>query len=78
MNRPETEMAYWRRQYEENYESAYCTSGNAFAITAPHKFITRRMEKMADALQHIERLGGKQAVRSLLIGKEGGDKIDDG
>jgi hypothetical protein len=62
----ETEMAYWRRQYEENYEAAACAHLSAFAITAPHQFITTRMEHMAHALKEMVRLDGAEAVKTYL------------
>lgn len=66
----ETEMAYWRRQYEENYEAAQCVQVNSYAITAKHEFITKRMENMTYALRQISRLGGSQAIAAVLTREE--------
>lgn len=59
-------MAYWRRQFEENYEAAACARLDAYAITARHAFITKRMENMAHALKELSQLGGIQEVEALL------------
>ena len=66
----ETEMAYWRKQYEENYEVAACAHLNAFAITAPHRFITTRMENMAHALKKMVQLDGAEAVKTYVQQEE--------
>ncbi|GAC1358162.1 MAG: hypothetical protein NVS4B11_34460 [Ktedonobacteraceae bacterium] len=34
----ESEIAYWRRQYEENYEAAACAQLNALTYTSVIRF----------------------------------------
>ena len=62
----ESEIAYWRRQYNENYEAASCAQLNAFAITSPHEFITKRMENMSRATMELTKLVGNQETARLL------------
>ena len=66
----ESEIVYWRRQYEENYEAAYCARLDAFATTSPHEFITKRMENMGRAIIELTKLVGKQETAKLLSGVE--------
>jgi hypothetical protein len=63
MNTQEHDIAYWRRQYEENYEAAKCAPLNAFALTGRHDFITKKMENMSHAMSELVQLvGGKEAA----------------
>ncbi len=64
----ESEIAYWRRQYEENYEAAYCVRLDAYAVTSSHEFITRRMENMGRATMELIKLVGKQETAQMLFG----------
>ncbi len=68
MTTQESEIAYWRRQYEENYEAACCARLEAYAVTSPHEFITQRMENMSCATPELTRLVGKQETARLLCG----------
>ncbi len=75
MNMQESEITYWRRQYEENYEAAFCARLDAFAITSPHEFITKRMENMGRATMELTKLVGKQETAKLLSGAEREEKM---
>ncbi len=74
METRESEIAYWTRQYEENYEAALCARLDAYAITSPHAFITKRMEDMGRATLELTKLVGKQETAKLLSGAEREEK----
>ena len=68
MKEQEHDIAYWRRQYEENYEAAQCASLNAFALTGRHDFSTKKMENMSRAMSELVQLvGGKETAILLEI-----------
>ena len=68
MSSQESEIAYWRRQYEENYEGTCGTRLDAYAVTSPHEFITRRMENMSRATTELTKIVGKQEAARILFG----------
>jgi len=70
----ESEIVYWRRQYDENYEAALCARLDAYAITSPHAFITTRMENMSRATLELTKLVGNQETAKLLSGTEHEEK----
>ena len=66
MTTQEHDIAYWRRQYEENYEAAQCAPLNAFALTGRHDFITQKMENMSRATTELIKLVGTKEAAMLL------------
>ena len=74
--RQEREIAYWRRQYEENYDAAFCARLDAFAVTSRHDFITKRMENMSRATMELTKLVGNQETAELLSGVEPKEKTN--
>ncbi len=66
MNTQEHDIAYWRRQYEENYEAAKCATPSAFTITGRYAFITKKMENMSHATTELIKLVGSKEAAILL------------
>ena len=70
MNECKSEIARWRRQYEEEYEAAQRgLTGLAYG-TARHEFITRKMENMQHCVQELTNIVGIQQACELLWGEE--------
>ena len=63
---PESEIACLRHQIDLEYEAAE-RALHGYAIAARHDFINTRMEQVWEHVQEIERVGGREAAKEVLL-----------
>lgn len=68
MHESKSEVARLREQIRLEYEAAQ-RGLSGTAITAPHQFITARMERMWEHLQELTQLVGAEEACALVFGE---------
>lgn len=66
MQQNHSEIARLRQQIDLEHEAAE-RALHSPAITAPHAYITARMEQVWKHIQALERIGGRDAVQGVLF-----------
>ena len=64
---PESEIAQLRRQIQAEYEAAQRGFSGLASGTARHAFITARMERMSQYIQHLREQGKHEEAQALLL-----------
>lgn len=63
-NNNQSEVSRLLQQIEREYQGAQ-TALNAYAVTAPHAFITVRLEQIGRMHEHLQQIVGEGAIRLI-------------